>query len=108
MEEERRQSPRISFIAHAEVRDAGNNSRLASRVSDLSAGGCYVDTIHPFPGGTLVHIKIFTETHSFEAKARVTYAHAHLGMGLQFGEVQPASQVVLREWLPATGMSATA
>ena len=73
---------------------------MSSRISDLSFGGCYVDTINPLPGGTAVKLKIFTETHSFEAPATVVYSQAHLGMGVKFREVQPIHEEVLRLWLP--------
>jgi PilZ domain-containing protein len=101
MEQERRRSPRFPFIASAEVRAENNSSRLAARVSDISAAGCYIDTINPLPHGTLVRVKIFNETQSFEAAATVAYSLAHLGMGLSFSEVPPNSMSVLREWLPA-------
>ncbi len=101
MEQERRQSPRFPFIASAEVHEENNGPRLSARVSDISAMGCYVDTINPLPNGTSVRVKIFSETQSFEAAATVAYSHAHLGMGLRFSEVPPNSLNVLREWLPA-------
>jgi len=52
--------------------------------------------------GTLVQVKIITETQIFEAPARVIYSHLHLGMGLVFREVLPNSLDVLQNWLPAT------
>lgn len=101
MEQERRRSPRFSFIASAEVLAENNSSRLDARISDISATGCYVDTINPLPDGTAVRLRIFNETQSFEAPATVVYSHTHLGMGLRFGEVASNSQSVLRDWLPA-------
>jgi hypothetical protein len=101
MEQERRRAPRFPFIASAEVLSENMGSRMNSRVSDLSASGCYVDTINPLPDGTLVRVRIFTETQSFEAPARVVYSHTHLGMGLVFREVRPNSQDILQNWLPA-------
>jgi hypothetical protein len=101
MEQERRRTPRFPFIASAEVLGVGTGSRISARVSDLSVSGCYVDTINPLPGGTVVRVKIFTETEIFEAPARVVYSHMHLGMGLVFSEVQSNSQHVLENWLPA-------
>lgn len=101
MEQERRRSPRFPFIASAEVLEENNGSRLSARISDISAKGCYVDTINPLPGGTAVRVKIFNETQSFEAPATVAYSLTNLGMGLSFGEVQPNSRNVLREWLPS-------
>lgn len=100
MEQERRRSPRFPFIASAEVHEENNGSRLDARVSDISATGCYVDTINPLPSGTAVRVKIFNEARSFEASAKVAYSVVHLGMGLSFSEVAPGSHDVLREWLP--------
>ena len=101
MEQERRRAPRYPFIASAEVLADSTGSRLPARISDLSVSGCYADTINPLPDGTLVRVKIFTETQIFEAPARVVYSHTHLGMGLAFTEVQPSSEDVLHNWLPA-------
>ena len=103
MEQERRRSPRISFIASAEVLAQDTGSRMSTRVSDLSAQGCYVDTINPLAAETLVHVKILTDSQLFEAPARVVYSHTHLGMGLTFFEVPPNYQSVLRDWLAAAG-----
>ena len=75
-------------------------TRLAARISDLSATGCYVDTINPLVDGTTVRLKILTETQVFEAPATVVYSHSHLGMGLIFGEVLGNSRNVLQNWLP--------
>jgi hypothetical protein len=100
MEQERRRSPRFPFIASTEVLEKNNGSQLSARVSDISATGCYVDTINPLPGGTPVRVKIFNASQSFEASATVAYSLTHLGMGLSFGEVAPGSRDVLREWLP--------
>ncbi len=100
MEQKQRREPRYPFIASAELLEETSGSRMNSRISDLSRSGCYVDTINPYPGGTLVHLRIFTETHSFEAPATVVYSHTHLGMGMKFREVQPQFEEVLRLWLP--------
>lgn len=101
MEQERRRSPRFPFIASAEVHEESDGSRLSARISDLSAAGCYVDTMNPLPDGASVRVRIFNEMQSFEAAATVAYSHTHLGMGLKFIEVHPNSQNVLREWLSA-------
>ena len=76
-------------------------TRLTARISDISASGCYVDTINPLADGTPVSVRILTESHVFEAPATVVYSHAHLGMGLLFGEVLPNDQHVLQNWLSA-------
>jgi PilZ domain len=100
MDQERRRSPRFPFIAAAEVHEESNGTQLSARISDISATGCYVDTINPLPGGAAVRVKIFNETQSFETSAIVAYSLVNLGMGLSFGEIPPGSRDVLREWLP--------
>jgi hypothetical protein len=100
MEQEQRREPRYPFIASAELLEESSGSRMNLRISDLSLNGCYVDTVNPLPDGTLVQLRIFTETHSFEAPATVIFSHAFMGMGMKFREVQPKSEEVLRLWLP--------
>lgn len=100
MESNTRREPRYPFIAAAELLEESSGSRMSTQISDLSLGGCYVDTVNPLPCGTVVQVKIFTQTHSFEAPAMVVYSHTHLGMGMKFGAVQPEHEKVLRLWLP--------
>jgi PilZ domain len=99
MEQEQRCEPRYPFIASAELLEESSGARMKSRISDLSLKGCYVDTVNPLPDGTLVHLRIFTETHSFEAPGTVVYSHAFMGMGMKFREVEPQSVEILRLWL---------
>jgi hypothetical protein len=101
VDQERRRAPRFPFIASAEVLSESAGTRLAARISDIRASGCYVDTINPLMDGTAVRLKILTETQVFEAPATVVYSHTHLGMGLMFGQLLPKSQDVLQNWLPA-------
>ncbi|HKV23442.1 MAG TPA: PilZ domain-containing protein [Candidatus Acidoferrum sp.] len=100
MDLNKRREPRYAFIASAEILEERTESRMSTQISDLSRGGCYVDTINPLPDGSAVHIRIYTETHSFEADAAVVYSHPHLGMGMKFREIRPQSAEVLRLWLP--------
>ena len=102
MYEKTRRTPRIPFIASAEVLSEKEGSKLSARISDLSTLGCYVDTINPLPDGTAVQIKIFNASQLFEAPATVVYSHTLLGMGLAFREVQAQSQSVLQNWLQAS------
>ena len=96
---EKRRSPRYSFIASAELIEERADVRIASRVSELSLHGCYLDMMNPFPKGTLVLVKIAAGDAFFEAKANVIYAQPNMGAGLGFLEVGPDSQAVLERWL---------
>jgi hypothetical protein len=96
---EKRRSPRYSFIASAELIEEKADVRIASRVSELSLHGCYLDMMNPFPTGTLVLVKIAAGDAFFEAKSKVIYSQPNMGAGVAFLQVEPGSQAVLERWL---------
>jgi len=97
--QERRRGPRYPFIASAELIEERADARIASRVSELSANGCYLDMINPFPHGTLVRVKISAGDDFFQAKAKIVYSQMNMGAGVGFLEVDENSQAVLDRWL---------
>jgi hypothetical protein len=97
--EERRATERQPFSAEAVVIDLYGSMRVQSRCSDLSLEGCYVDTLNPFPSGTLVRVELSTLEKAFEAIALVNSSHAGMGMGLHFQDLTPDQTSVLAYWL---------
>jgi hypothetical protein len=97
--QEKRRSPRYSFIASAELIEERADVRIASRVSELSLHGCYLDMMNPFPTGTMVLVKISAGDAFFEAKAKIIYSQPNMGAGVGFLEVGPESQSALERWL---------
>ena len=97
--QEKRRSPRYSFIASAELIEERADVRIASRVSELSLHGCYLDMMNPFPTGTMVLVKISAGDAFFEAKAKIVYSQPNMGAGVGFLEVGPESQSALERWL---------
>ena len=96
---ERRRGPRYPFIASAELIEVKADVRIASRVSELSANGCYLDMMNPFPTGTMVLVKISAGEAFFQAKSKVVYSQMNMGAGVGFLEIDAASRVVLERWL---------
>jgi hypothetical protein len=97
--QERRNAPRYAFSAAAEAVHLQADTRLSGRISDLSVGGCYVDTINPFPIGVDVKIRIVKDNSLFVAQARVVYATGGMGMALMFTKIEPERRQVLEKWL---------
>ncbi len=73
--------------------------RIASRVSELSLHGCYLDMMNPFPKDTLVLVKIAAGDAFFEARSKIVYSQPNMGAGVGFLEVTAPSQEVLERWL---------
>ena len=104
---ERRLHSRSPFSAAAEVYDLGSQARVAGRCSDISAGGCYLDTLTPLNVGSTVRVRIVRELREFEASAIVAYTHVGMGMGLTFTEIRSENQEILNSWISgASGVHA--
>ena len=99
MRKEQRRTPRYTFIASAELIEEKTDVRIATRVSELSLHGCYLDMMNPFPQDTLVLVKIFAGEDFFHAKAKIIYVQPNLGCGLSFLEVGTQPLAVLGRWL---------
>ena len=97
--DERRRYPRFAFTATADIVEPQSNTHINGRTSDLGEGGCYVDTLSPFPRGTVVRVRISREKQLVEAEAKVAYAKLGMGMGLTFTAIQPEHLRVFRAWI---------
>ena len=97
--QEKRRSPRYSFIASAELIEEKADVRIASRVSELSLHGCYLDMMNPFPTGTMVLVKIAAGDAFFQAKGKIIYSQMNMGAGVSYVQIEPDSQTVLERWL---------
>ena len=99
MERERRRTPRYVFFASAELLELKSEVRVASRVSELSLNGCYLDMMNPFPVETMVLLKIWAEEKVFIAKSKIIYSQPNMGAGVLFLEVEPQYKPILEHWL---------
>src|SRR5947209_14045008 len=98
MDKDLRRSPRVPFIASAQVIER-EGATLQARTGDLSRNGCYVDMINPLPQGTSVKVVIEHGQSTFTATAAVIYSQTPLGMGVEFHDVDPAALRSLEQWL---------
>lgn len=92
-------TPRFSFVAEAEVTWPVNQTRIVTRISELSAGGCYVDTVNPFPMDTVLHFLIRYGCSTCELLGKVIYTHSGFGMGVLFEKIAPRDRATLESWL---------
>jgi PilZ domain len=90
-----RTSARFAFIAEAEI----DGQKDRARVSELSARGCYIDSINPLPKETNVRVRIRYGCSTCEFSGTVIYTHAGFGMGVSFGELTGEQRSTLDVWL---------
>lgn len=100
---ERRRQMRFPCMVFAEAFEPISNAQVGGRTSDIGLGGCYVDTISPFPQGTAIRIRLKKDDESFEANAKVVYAQIGMGMGIAFTSAEKGQIRLYRKWVSDLG-----
>jgi hypothetical protein len=98
-EAERRIGDRHIFTASAEVVELGSGARFSTRTTDLGPGGCFVDTMVPFPVGAEVRVTVRRGKTQFETDGVVVYSQSGLGMGIAFETMGLEQREALDVWL---------
>jgi len=100
---ERRSHTRFPVSISAEVTELKTRAGITGRATDLGVGGCYVDTMNPFPEGTQVGVCFHSCEQTFRCRACVTHALIGRGMGLAFTEAAPDQKASLLDWVSELG-----
>lgn len=98
-EAERRSADRHSFTASAEVVELASGARFSTRTTDLGPGGCFVDTMVPFPVGAHVKVAVRKDKTQFDTRGTVVYSQHGLGMGIAFDALDSSQRAALDDWL---------
>ncbi len=96
----KRKVPRFALVAEAEVAETRKRgSCLHVRISELSAGGCYVDALNSLPPSTEIQLHIKHGGVECVLPGTIIYVHEGLGMGVRFGDVPAEQRAILDGWL---------
>ncbi len=76
---DRRRAPRVPFIKEVTIDQLG-----VRRGVDLSAHGMYVETLIPYPVGTVLPVSLRFGHETIKIDARVIFNELGIGMGLEF------------------------
>ncbi len=96
---DRRATCRYPFTTGVTAIDPISETEIDAHTTDICAGGCYVDTMNPFPSRTAVHLRLTRNGKSFHTKAHVAHCQTGVGMGLLFTNIAPAQAPILKRWL---------
>ena len=96
---EHRRHVRFPLTAFVEALEPQSNTQISGRSSDVSLSGCYVDTLSPFPEGTIIRIRLTRENTSFEANAKVVFSQVGMGMGVAFTSAEKDQFRIYQEWI---------
>lgn len=81
---DRRNLSRRACSLGAEIYRADSKVPHRCSLSDISSGGCYVETAEPFPPGTIVTLVVRTHELKLCVAGKVQSMHRGVGMGVRF------------------------
>jgi len=93
---ERRKNPRCKLSVPAGIHTETSAAPLHCATSDLSLGGCYIETMYPFTAGTCPDLKL---AGTLLVSAKVITCDPQFGRGIQFLRMLPQVEVTLRKFL---------
>jgi uncharacterized protein (TIGR02266 family) len=96
--DERRNHRRVPVLA--EVHWEGKTGRHEARTSDLSSGGCFIDTVGQVTEGERLKFQLRLPNGEWmEAEGEVTYADPNVGFGVRFTDVVSESDRKKIDWI---------
>jgi uncharacterized protein (TIGR02266 family) len=97
MNDERRSQKRIPFFV--EVQWEGATGKHQARTSDISQGGCFIDTVAQTTVGEILLFKMrLPSGEPIELEGEVTYVAESIGFGVRFRDLGEEDQKKI-EWL---------
>jgi hypothetical protein len=98
---DRRRYPRVKCLCSVELHAPGQSAPMRVRSTDLSCGGCFVEMNPPLPEGTPLKIGLWLNQTKVSAEAKVITSSPGFGIGVEFTQVSPAEQELIRKFLQA-------
>jgi hypothetical protein len=96
---DRRYSIRYPFAADAEMLELKSGSRVTGVTSDISLGGCFVCARRTLEVGARVRGTLAHGGQEAKMLAVVRVVTPHVGMGLEFLDIDPDSNATVLTWI---------
>jgi hypothetical protein len=101
-DEDKRKFPRRRVPFPIEIRDQdGVGSHMNTKAADISARGCYVETMLPLPVGKLLNIAFWLDSEKISTPAEVRSCDGGVGMGIEFTGLDEKTRERLQKQIDA-------
>ncbi len=101
MSEQERRDPR--HLAAAEITYENRGVDFEGRIGDISAGGFYIDTLHPLPEGSVIRFQFVPpgaeEGEVISGEGVVAWTQKMLGMGIRITAMPEEDRKRLTDFL---------
>ncbi len=96
---ERRSAARHACDLGVQIRQGNAEVSLWSRCTDISEGGCYLDTRTPLEPGTTIQLTLFLDPENITLPVIVKTAFPGIGMGVQFAFESEDQRIRVRRYV---------
>jgi hypothetical protein len=100
-DKERRRFPRVKSAIALEVRYRGAVAPLRAMTSEVSLGGCYVETMFTLDVGTTLDIVMWLDGEKITATGVIATKYPQVGNGIDIKDMKPESRAKLEAFLKA-------
>jgi len=91
-----RKEDRFSYLQEVELEFA--SGKRSARISDISIGGCYIDTIAQVPVGETLQLQISSSSgNTMQFAGRVAYVLEGFGFGVEFIDLSDTQREFLSQ-----------
>jgi c-di-GMP-binding flagellar brake protein YcgR len=98
---ERRRYPRVKTEIPLELRHPGSPAPLRATTSEISVGGCYIETMFTLDVGTKVEIVLWLDDQKLKAQGVVATRYPQVGNGIDLVEMAPEDRQKLERHIAA-------
>lgn len=96
---ERRKYFRVKSAVSLELRYPGAAAPLRAMTSEVSAGGCYIETMFTLEVGTPVTMAFWLGDEKISAKGVIATRYPHVGNGIEITQIAPGDRNKLENYL---------
>jgi len=96
---DRRFTIRYPFAADAQLIELESGKQVDGVTSDISLGGCFICTSKPMPINSRARLKLTRKGQVLEALVVVRIVKPHVGLGLEFFDLEPPNTAILADWI---------
>lgn len=81
---DKRQHPRAAWLVEAQIWCRDEDVHWDVRLTDISEGGCFVDTLVPLSEGSAVSLRVKDGSGTIEIPGKILYGQPTIGSAIAF------------------------
>lgn len=97
--QERRRYPRVKSAVALELRYPGCTAPVRATTSEISLGGCYIETMFTLDVGTKLDLVMWLDGQKLSAKGLIATRYPQVGNGIDITDMKPEDRAKLEAFL---------